>query len=40
MAFKIKNLGTKFSMRIEDDGLGLISTNGGVYLVDACQPIY
>ncbi len=34
MAFKIKNLGTKFSMRIEEDGLGAISTNGGVFVID------
>lgn len=34
MAKKYKNLGTKFSMRVEDDGIGVISTNGGVYMIN------
>lgn len=34
MAKKYRNLGTKFSMRIENDGIGVISTNGGVYIIN------
>lgn len=34
MAIKIKNLGFLFSMRIEEDGIGIISTNGGIYVSD------
>ncbi|MDI6600424.1 MAG: PqqD family protein [Thermoanaerobacteraceae bacterium] len=34
MMIKVENLGVPFSMRIEEDETGLISTNGGVYSVD------
>lgn len=34
MAKKIRNLGHMFSMRMEDDNYGIISTNGGVYIVN------
>ena len=34
MATKIKKMGCLFSLRIEDDGMGTISTNGGVYVTD------
>lgn len=34
MAIKIKNLGFLFSMRIEEDGIGIISTNGKIYVSD------